>query len=65
MRRSPRWLDLEAYAISQRRNNQYFRLYRDPETGKERQDLNFAGYYKGANLDNDLRNFFFSKTLGC
>lgn len=55
-----RWLDFEAYAISRSSNNAYFRFSRDPETGKELQDLNFSGYYKGRTLNDDLDGFSFS-----
>ncbi|MCD6475576.1 MAG: AIPR family protein [Anaerolineaceae bacterium] len=52
------WLDFETYAISQQTNRRYFTFNKDPETGKELQNLNFSGYYKGATLDNDLEKFF-------
>ena len=58
-----KWLDFEAYATSQSGNNSYFRFYRDPESGKELQNLNFDGYYKGKTLNKDLGNFFLGKEV--
>ena len=54
------WLNFEAYCTSLRINNRYFRFYQDPETGKDLQDLNYTGYYKGRTLNTDLENYFFN-----
>lgn len=53
------WNNFEGHCTSLRTNNRYFRFYQDPETGKDLQDLNYTGYYKGRTLNTDLENYFF------
>lgn len=53
-----RWLDFENFAIQQPKNSDYFRIYKDPQTGTQREELNFINYYKGKTVAKDLKNFF-------
>lgn len=53
------WLKFESYAVSLPTNSTYFRIYVDPDTEEKQKELNYSGYYKGRNLDNDLVKFFF------
>lgn len=53
-----KWRKFEAYALKQAKNKDYFRTYTDPETGVEKQEVNFNNYYKGRTLVDDLRTFF-------
>jgi hypothetical protein len=53
-----KWLEFDEYAIGQGHNVDYFRIFKDPVTGTERQDLNFTNYYKARTLILDLTNFF-------
>ncbi|NOG76488.1 MAG: AIPR protein [Chloroflexi bacterium] len=53
-----KWRKFEAYALKQPKNKDYFRTYTDPETGVEKQEVNFNNYYKGRTLVDDLRTFF-------
>jgi len=52
------WLTFEANAVSKHTNRDYFATYKDPETGENRQELNFSGYYKGSTIADDLRAHF-------
>jgi len=52
------WMAFEEQITSQPSNNSYFRVYTDPETNVQKQDLNFAGYYKGKTLNYDLQSYF-------
>lgn len=52
------WRKFEAYAVKQPKNKDYFRVYTDPETGAEKQEVNFNNYYKGRTLVEDLHAFF-------
>jgi hypothetical protein len=52
------WVKFENFAISRSDNSDYFRRYRDPQTGEQREELNFSNYYKGKTVARDLRDFF-------
>lgn len=53
-----RWLGFESYITDLPSNNSYFRFYVDQDSGVEKQELNFDGYYKGRTINNDLKQFF-------
>jgi hypothetical protein len=53
-----RWIEFENFAINRSDNDNYFRIYTDPQTGVQREDLNFSNYYKGKTVARDLRDFF-------
>jgi hypothetical protein len=53
-----KWLKFEEYALKQLNNGDYFRKYKDKETGEDRIYQNFNNYYKGKTLIEDLMSFF-------
>ena len=52
------WIEFEHFAIKQSENSDYFRIYKDEQTGIQREELNFMNYYKGKSLAKDLNKFF-------
>lgn len=53
-----RWIEFEHFAVKQSENSDYFRIYKDEQTGTQREELNFMNYYKGKSLAKDLKIFF-------
>ena len=54
-----KWLNFESFANSLSSNYPYFSVYIDPSTEEQHKQLEYAGYYKGKTLDQNLRRFFF------
>jgi len=52
------WLDFETYVTTLLSNSGYFRTYVDEATQVVRQEVNFANYYKGRTLNEDLQRYF-------
>jgi hypothetical protein len=52
------WIKFENFAIKKSHNSDYFRIYKDPQTGIQREELNFINYYKGKTVAKDLQSFF-------
>ena len=52
------WIAFEKFALSLSTNTQYFKTYEDEDTGGTIQDLNYAGYYKGRTINEDLIQYF-------
>ena len=52
------WRKFEDYAIKQPHNSDYFRIYNDPQTGVQREELNFINYYKGKFIAKDIEAYF-------
>jgi hypothetical protein len=52
------WTKFERFAVKQSHNSDYFRFYKDEQTGAQREDLNFINYYKGKSLAKDLLKLF-------
>ncbi len=57
------WIRFEDYAIAQSHNSDYFRVYKDVDTGEQKRDLNFNNYYKGRTVATDLQAFFAEKRV--
>lgn len=53
-----KWIEFEKYVQIKAINNKYFSSYVDEETGVIKQDLNYAGYYKGNTINKDISVFF-------
>ena len=56
-----KWLDFENFAVGQSDNSKYFNIHIDPDTGFQRQDLNFNNYYKGTTIMKDLLSYYQEK----
>lgn len=52
------WIDFEKYIQNLNYNLSYFNKYIDEQSGNEIIESNFDNYYKGRNLNNDLKKFF-------
>ena len=56
-----KWINFESFANGLSSNHSYFYTYIDPTTEEKHRQIEYASYYKGRTLDNNLNSFFFQQ----